>query len=194
MSRIGVQKALSRLRHVLVDRSGASAVEFAFLVPILLCIYLSSFEVTNGYTVAKKVLKASGTVADIVTRQSSVDKAFLNGMIDAAEATVAPHATDTMTMKISGITIDSAGNAKVLWSWDQSNSAPYVKGSTVDIPSDMKTPSSFLVHTEISLPHEMLLFLGSGTDFASSARTVTITREFFFRQRLSEEIACTDCS
>jgi hypothetical protein len=92
------------------------------------------------------------------------------------------------------VTIDSAGNAKVLWSWNEVGNAPYVKGSAVTVPEDMRTPSSFLVHAEVSLPHEILLFLGSPGGFGSETRSITITRDFFYRQRMSEEIACLDCS
>jgi Flp pilus assembly protein TadG len=189
-----IAASAKRFRALFSDRSGASAIEFAFLAPILLAIYLSSFEITTGYTVARKVLKAAGTVADVVTRQSTVNKAFLNDMIDTAEATIAPNGTTGMTMKITGVTIDSAGNAKVLWSWDEEGNAPYTKGAAVTVPSDMRTPSSFLVHAEISQPHKMMLFLGSPTGFANSVRTITITRDFFYRQRMSEDIACLDCS
>ena len=72
------------------DRSAASAIEFAFLAPILISIYVSSFEITEGYNTAGKVLKAAGTVADVVARQPTVDKAFLSEMVDTAEATIAP--------------------------------------------------------------------------------------------------------
>jgi Flp pilus assembly protein TadG len=183
-----------RAKAFFADRSGASAIEFAFLAPILLAVYLSSFEITTGYTVARKVLKAAGTVADVVTRQSTVKKAFLNDMIDTAEATIAPNGSTGLTMKITGVTIDSAGNAKVLWSWNEKGNAPYTKGAAVTVPTNLRTPSSFLIHTEISLPHKMMLFLGGPNGFANSARTITITREFFYRQRMSEDIACLDCS
>ncbi|MDB5523620.1 MAG: putative transrane protein [Rhizobium sp.] len=183
-----------RLARLLPDRSGASAVEFAFLAPILIAIYVSSFEITEGYNSAGKVLKAAGTVADIVARQSTVDKTFLNEMIDTVEATIAPHTATGLKLKISGITIDSAGNAKVLWSWNQAGNAPYVKGSAVTVPDDLKTPSSFLVHSEISVPHTLLLFLSSGAGVARDARSITLSRDFYYRQRLSEDIPCIDCS
>jgi Flp pilus assembly protein TadG len=189
-----VARYAEHARAFLGDGSGASAIEFAFIAPILLAIYVSSFEITEGYTTARKVLKAAGTVSDVVTRQSTVNKAFLNDMIDTAEATVAPSSTTGMTMKITGVTIDSAGNAKVLWSWNEVGDAPYVKGSAVTVPEDMRSPSSFLVHAEVSLPHEILLFLGSPGGFGSETRSITITRDFFYRQRMSEEIACLDCS
>lgn len=183
-----------RFRTLFADRSGASAIEFAFLAPVLLAIYISSFEITEGYTTARKVLKAAGTVSDIVSRQSSVDKAYLNDMVDTAEATVAPDSTVGMTMKITGVTIDSAGNAKVLWSWNELGNAPYATGAAVSVPNDMRAPSSFLIHTEITLPHQILLFLASGASATNSARAITIHRDFFYRQRLGDDIPCSDCS
>jgi Flp pilus assembly protein TadG len=184
----------ARLKGIVGERSGASAVEFAFIAPILLSIYVSSFEITEGYTAASKVLKAAGTVADVVARQASVDKAFLSTMVEAAEATIAPHSTDELELKITGISIDSAGNPSVLWSWDEDGNAPYTKGTSVTVPDDMKIASSFLVHAELSVPHTLLLFLSSGTGLASETRTITLTRDFYYRQRLSEDIACSDCS
>lgn len=183
----------ARIRQFLAAREGASAVEFAFLAPVLLSIYISAFEITNGYTAAGKILKATASISDIVARQPHVDRAFLSEMIDAAEATIAPHSTDGLELKISGVTIDSAGNAKVLWSWDQDGNAPYARGAAVSVPEDLRAPSSFLVHSEISVPHELLLFLSAGATGSKSLKTITIRREFFYRQRLGDDVPCTDC-
>jgi len=185
---------LARFRRMLPDRSGASAIEFAFLAPVLISVYVSSFEITEGYNTAGKVLKAASTVADVVARQASVDKSFLSEMVDTAEATIAPHSMDGLTLKVTGVTIDSAGTAKVLWSWNEKGNAPYAKGSAVTVPDDMRTPSTFLVHAEVSVPHTLLLFLSSGAGITRDARTITLSRDFFYRQRLNDDIACSDCS
>lgn len=185
-----IAKRLSSLGR---DRSGASAIEFAFLAPILIAIYISSFEITTGYSVSQKTLKAAGSIADIVTRQDTVNKAFLSEMIDAAEATIAPSPAPGLKLKITGVTIDSAGNAKVLWSWNESGGVPYSKGSAVAVPADMKKPGSFLVHSELSIQHTMLLFFGSPSGLESSTRNITINREFFYRQRLGSDVPCSDC-
>jgi len=184
----------ARWRDWLKDRSGASAIEFAFLMPILISVYLSSFEITNAYTVAAKVMKAASTVADVVAREDAVTKSKLSDMIEAAEATVAPSSTTGMGLKVTGITIDSAGNASVLWSWNQDGGAPYSVGASVDVPTDMRTPSSFLVHAEVSLPYTILLYLTSAAGLDKKTSSITISREFFYRQRLGDEIACSDCS
>lgn len=182
-----------RMQRFARERSGASAIEFTFLAPILIAIYISSFEITTGYSVSQKTLKAAGSIADIVTRQDSVDKAFLSEMVDAAESTIAPSPAVGLTLKITGVTIDSSGNAKVLWSWDESGGTPYATGSTVTVPADMKKADSFLVHSELSIQHTMLLFFGSPTGLEHSSRTITISREFFYRQRLGADVPCSDC-
>lgn len=188
-----MRRAGHRAREVLRDRSGASAIEFAFLAPILLAIYISSFEITTGYSVAQKTLKAAGTIADVVTRQETVNKAFLSEMIDAAEATIAPSPAPGLKLKITGVTIDGSGNAKVLWSWNESGGTPYAKGSPVTVPEDMKKADSFLVRSELSVQHTMLLFFGSPAGSEASTRTITINREFFYRERLGNDVPCGDC-
>jgi Flp pilus assembly protein TadG len=188
-----LQRLASRARRFTQERSGASAIEFAFLAPVLIAIYVSSFEITTGYSVSQKTAKAAGSIADIVTRQDTVTKSFLSEMVDAAEATIAPSPAPGLRLKISGVTIDSAGNAKVLWSWNESGGTPYVRGSTVAVPADMKKPNSFLVHSELSVQHTMLLFFGSPASLESSSRTITINREFYYRQRLGSDVPCSDC-
>jgi Flp pilus assembly protein TadG len=197
-----IRPLLSVLRHsrpwqslvgLMAARSGASAIEFAFLAPVLVALYVGSFEITEAYNSAGKVLKAAGAVADIVARQSSVDKAFLSEMVDTAEATIAPDSAEGLTLKITGVTVDSAGNAKVLWSWNEAGHAPYIKGGAVSVPDDMRTPSSFLIHAEVSLPHTLLLFAASDTSVERNVRTITLTRDFFYRQRLGEDVPCSNC-
>lgn len=183
----------ARLSRLGRERSGASAIEFAFLAPILIAIYVSSFEITTGYSVSQKTLKAAGSIADIVTRQNSVNKAFLSQMIDAAESTIAPSPAIDLKLKITGVTVDAAGNAKVLWSWNESGGKPYGKGTSVDVPTDLKKPNSFLVRSELSIDHTMLLFFGSPGALEHSSRNITISREFFYRQRLGSDVPCSDC-
>ena len=186
-------KIAAHVRRFAEERSGASAIEFAFLAPILIALYISSFEITTGYSVSQKTLKAAGSIADIVTRQDSVNKAFLSEMIDAAESTIAPSPAIGLKLKITGVTVDATGNAKVLWSWNESGGKPYTKGSTVSVPVDMRKPNSFMVRSELSIQHTMLLFFGSPNALEPSSRNITINREFFYRQRLGADVPCSDC-
>ncbi|MDR9774367.1 pilus assembly protein [Rhizobium hidalgonense] len=179
-------------RRLIRERKGAGAIEFAILFPVLVMLYIGAFEITVGLSVSKRVTRAAGSIADLVTQQQSVTKSVLAQMPSVANSIFVPYNTTSLTLKITGITIDAGTNAKVLWSWAQDGTVPYAKNTVVsNVPADMKTADSFLVRTELSIPYTMLLF--APNFMPDGMRTITISRSFFYRQRQGESIACGDC-
>ncbi len=73
----GISKFLPR---VLRDRKGTGAIEFALILPIMLALYMGSFELSLGFSMARKVSRAASTVADLVAQRSSVTAADLDQM------------------------------------------------------------------------------------------------------------------
>jgi Flp pilus assembly protein TadG len=183
---------LTLLRRFSRDRSGIGAIEFAILAPVLLLLYLGALETTIALSVAKRASRAAGAVADIITQQTSVSKSVLATMPSAVGAIFAPYSNTGLTLKITGITIDASSKATVTWSWAQDGSTPYAKNSTpTGIPTDMNKASSFLVRTELSIPYQLLRF---GPDFLpAGTNTITIARQYFYRQRTGTSIPCGDC-
>lgn len=186
----GRMAALSQ--RFLSDRRGIGGVEFALIAPMLIVIYLCAFELMMGFSVSKKVTMAASTVADIVSRaEKSVTKSDLAGMVDVTDAIFVPYAVNNLSLKITGVQVDSNKQAKAAWSWSNTGVAPYAVGSAVNVPADMLIADTFLVHSELSVDHELLIYLPglSGTD----VNNIKIFREFFFRQRVGNNITCGDC-
>lgn len=179
------------MARFLRTKDGVGAVEFALIVPILLIIYLMSFEITVAISITRKTTHASSDIADLVTQKTSVDKAFLSTMTNVAKATIAPYSSAGVTLKLSGISIDAASIARIAWSWQSTGGTPYAPGSVATIPSDLAIPNSFVVRSELSLPYSLLLYLPgmSGTQ----TQTFTIKKDFYYRQRVGNNITCTDC-
>ena len=173
------------------DERGVGAVEFALLVPMLLVVYLTALELTLGISVAKRATSSASTVADLVTQQDKVNKAFLTTMGDVAKSIFVPYGTAGLKLKLTGIAIDAAGKATVAWSWANDGTKPYVVNSAATVPTAMISPSTFLVRSELSVPHELVMYLPnfSGSDI----KNITIAREYYYRQRIGTTIACTDC-
>ncbi|CUX29968.1 TadE/TadG family type IV pilus assembly protein [Agrobacterium fabrum] len=196
MERLVLVAASGRLRLIALvsrfarDRRGVGAVEFAIVFPILLALYLTSFELTIGYNTYKRASSAAATINDLISKTGSVDKTYLTGMQDVAAAVFAPYSTKGLNLKISGIKIDAQKQAKITWSWDEKNLRPYAVGSAVTVPTRLLVQDSFLIHVELSVPHELLMFMPDVT--SSGTKSITIGRDYFFKQR-DAETACTNC-
>jgi Flp pilus assembly protein TadG len=182
---------LAGLRRLATDRGGAGAVEFALIAPLLLSLYITSFEITLGLSVSKRVTRSAGTIADLVTRETSVNKALLTTMEDVTDSLFAPYTPNALSIRVTGVALDAAGNPKVAWSWDDTDARPYAVGATVDVPTEMRLPNSFLIHSEVSVSHDLLMFM-SGL-LPSELKTITIARDYFYRQRIGTSISCSDC-
>lgn len=179
------------LKRLMGDRQGVGGVEFALVAPMLIVLYLMAFELTMGLSVAKKASMASSTIADLVSREEAVDKTFLAGMADVSGAIFVPYPSKDLLINVSAIKIDSSKAAKVLWSWSTTGVAPYAAGTDAPVPADMLVADTFLVRSELSVSHELMMYLPglSGTE----AKNFTIAREYYFRQRLGTEIKCQGC-
>ena len=191
-SMIGKESArFGVLRRFARDKDGVGAIEFAILFPVLLMLYLGAFELTVGLNASKRASRSAGSIADIVSQQTSVTKSVLAGMPLVAGAIFAPYSTTGLTLKITGIAIDTAGNATVAWSWAQDGTRPYTPGSTVTVPANMNQASTFLVRSELALPYQLLSF---GANFLpSGTNQITISRQYYYRQRVGTSISCSDC-
>lgn len=173
------------------DRKGVGAVEFALIFPVLMCLYFTAFELTIGFSMSKRTSRSASSIADIVSQQSSVTPTFLATMKDVVAATFAPYTANSLSLKITGVTLDSSGNPTVAWSWDQSGAKPYTVGSTVAVPTDMRSANSFLIRAEVSVSHQ--LFMVMPGLLPSSLQTITLYRQYYYRQRIGSAISCSGC-
>ncbi|MDK1377430.1 MULTISPECIES: pilus assembly protein [unclassified Sinorhizobium] len=187
------QRALNPLRRLIIDRRGVGAVEFAIVTPLLIAAYIGAFELSLGFTVARKTARASSAVSDIVSSQAQgVDKAFLDDMKNVAKNILVPYDSSNYDLKITGIEVTGTTQGKVVWSrgWsDESESAtvPYAVNSVTTVPADLDAVNAFVVRTELVVNHQLTLF---GSD---AGGTIPLTKTSYYRQRFGDTIKCTDC-
>jgi Flp pilus assembly protein TadG len=174
------------------DRKGTGAIEFAIIAPLLVMAYIGSFEISLGFSIARKVARASSTVADILTQQTTITKAKLDGMKDVAKSIMAPYQVNQYSLKMTGIKVIAAGSGTVVWSRDEKAGTPYKVGSTVSLPADISTVNAFIVRSEFTVPHELLLFAPGLAD--NTLKTIDLSKTYYYRQRVGDEIKCSDCS
>ncbi len=182
---------IEQMRRLRKDVRGVGAVEFALIAPLLLFLYITSFELTIGLSVSKRVTRTASTIADLVTQQSKVTTSDLQQMTSVANAVFTPYKPENLKIKVTGVTLDTSSNPTVAWSWAQDGSRPYANASSVNVPTDMRSASTFLVRAEVSVTHQLLMFMPGL--MPSNLQTITLNREFYYRQRVGTSITCDGC-
>jgi Flp pilus assembly protein TadG len=137
-----------RLRHFIRDGRAVSAVEFAFIFPVMLTIYIGGSEVGNGLTISREVSHVASTIGDLVSQCSSISNTDMSNILGAAAYVITPYSTGNLTIRVSGITTDASSNATVTWS-DQYQSTALTTGASYTLPAALRTASSFYVATEV---------------------------------------------
>ena len=185
-----LRRPFGRIRSVLRDRKGVGAVEFAFVAPLLVLMYIGAVEISVALSVDTKVSRAGNITLDLITQGTSITKTEMADLVDVAEAILAPFDGNNIVLIFTGIKVDASSNAKVAWSWKSDNTTPYTKNATITIPTGLKIADSYYVRSEISNTHSLITsyqFMGS------ALASIGMNETYYMRPRLGSELNCTDC-
>jgi len=169
-----------RIARFARDRQGASAVEFAMVLPVLLTFYLGTVEVSQGIGIDRKVTLTTRTAADLVSQSSSINNADMANVLAASAAVIAPYDPAPLKVTVSLVSIDSSGYATVTWS-DTLNGTKRAVGSSVALPTALKEPNTALVWSEVSYAYKPTVgYMITGT--------LNLSDHIYMRPRLSTTI------
>lgn len=138
------------------DQSGVAAVEFAIILPLMLMMYLGSYEITQAISVKRMTTIAASTVANIVTQYPSLSASNdIPDILNAASAVLTPYPVANATITVTLITIDANKKATVAWS-KALNGSGYTAGTAMNIPAALQIPNSSLVFGEATYKYTPL--------------------------------------
>jgi hypothetical protein len=136
-------RQFSRLRRFLRARAGIAAVEFAFILPMMLVLYFGIVVLGQGLEIGRKVHEAARTLADLTAQQlpssatgttptgncsshtqiPCVADGDLTDFFAGAKLVLQPFSTTTLSATISEVVFDNVGvsntkccQARVMWS------------------------------------------------------------------------------
>jgi Flp pilus assembly protein TadG len=134
------------------DRRGVSAVEFAFIAPVMIGLYLGCSEISDGVAADRKVSLISDALANLSAQVTTISSADMTNILDASGAIISPFSATNLTMTVSCLKIGSTGVAKVQWSATRNGTARSA-GSTYSFSSSntaLAVPNSWLLLAEVS--------------------------------------------
>jgi Flp pilus assembly protein TadG len=169
---------------------GVAAVEFAFIAPIMLLLFVGTIELSAGVSVNRKLSRLSSTVSDLVTQSQTLTSTDVTNIMGAATKVMYPY-TDQVGIVLTGISIDNSGTPKVVWSKAQ-NATPLTVGATyANVPAKIKKANTFLVAAVVTTTYTPSFGWASynATDGLSFSRTpINMDEEIFLRPRIGSQV------
>ncbi len=127
-----------RSNHLRHDVAGLAAVEFALILPIMLLLFLGSFETTNLVLAYMKLEASAETTADLVaqTRVNTVlQSSDFTNIANAAKQVLSPLPTSGALLKIAFASVTyNTGSAIINWHTEINSATPI---TTANIPNSV---------------------------------------------------------
>jgi len=199
-----MDKMIYKIKHLMKnnrfagDVKGVAAIEFAFIAPVLILLFIGTLEVSYAVAVDRKISRVSSSVADLVTQTDTHSKSTLNPIMNIADRIIYPYAQieGALSIVLVGITI-ADGQARVEWSHNNGTGTKPAEGSVITVPESIKIDGTALVSATVSVEHEpAFAFIGyKNGKLSFSDRTIALSEQMFLRPRTAgaDGVICTDC-
>ena len=170
-------------RQLARSDTGTVAVEFAFIAPIMILMFLGTIELCNALIARQKVTTVAASAADLVAQSKSISGSQVNDIFTAIGAIMYPYPTSGSQIIISSIKEDSAhaGQYVIDWSVAQ-NTTAHSPGQSITIPSGIVTSGGSTILAEIS-------YVYTPPSNAVIPSSFTMSDTFYARPRLSSFVA-----
>jgi len=198
----GISAIAAKIERFGRDRRGVAAIEFAFIVPVLLVMYFITMEASQAIETSKKVSRIGSMVADLVTQQQTVVKADLEAMMKIGTSTLQPYNRSSPTIIITGIQITDETSPRVLVAWSRklvgtTYSADAAPNTITTVPATLRIRNTFLVRVESDLGYMPMITWSANNaqtlGLTSVFNNITMAETYYLRPRRSPTIPCSDC-
>nr|WP_295668524.1 TadE/TadG family type IV pilus assembly protein [Sphingomonas sp.] len=135
-------------RRFAQDQRGIALVEFAFVLPFLVLLFIGGFQLMDAISAYRKVGNTVRTLADLTTQNTTITASQADEILAASQQVMAPYSPASAILRITQVQFDAAGTATVSWS-RALNGTPYVTGSAFIAPPQIVQAGRYVVYSEI---------------------------------------------
>ncbi len=182
---------------------GIAAVEFAFVVPIMLCMFIGVVELSQAITVDRRVSHVASSTADLVARQRNVTSSILNDYMTIIDNLVAPYSDTPLKLTIASVYNTTAAPTvpKTCWVYHRggnsangADTAITAGANYTGLPSNLLDAAggTSVIVVKASYLYQPVLFFGAanskvgGAQISSFVGTagINMTETFYLKPRL----------
>jgi Flp pilus assembly protein TadG len=176
------------LVRAILDHRGASALEFALILPALLLLYIGAVELGNLLTIDRRVAEVASTAADLTAQVKTVSDSDLQDIATASSSILTPYSTTPLKMVVSSVVADANNTPKVDWSYATNGATARAKNSIVSLPPGLTQAQSGVVMTEVTYDFTPLV----GLPKYSPVSAFVMSKTFYERPRKSLTVKKTN--
>jgi TadE-like protein len=167
-----ISKIWHRMREAghgfVADCRALAAVEFAFILPLMLVLFFGTVEFSSGVAIDRKVTLIARTLSDITSQATgtlsppvaTINDTYLQNVFTASISIVKPYDDSPTIAQISEIYVDSSRVARIQWSKGATigagasqatlGASTHSAGDIITIPSQLLVPQTYLIFSEVS--------------------------------------------
>lgn len=151
-----MMRKLRRLhRRFVASTRAVAAIEFAMILPILMVLFLGSFDGGRAIAIYMKVRSATYALDAITNQYTTLQASDMTGIMGAITQMMAPYPSAPAVITISQIKINASKNATYSFSVSQGGTA-HGLGSTAPVPSNLAIANTYLIFAEVSYTYTPL--------------------------------------
>lgn len=177
------------------DSRGLAAVEFAFIVPLMLVLLFGMIDISSGVAIDRKVTLTTRSLSDLVSQGTSVSQTDLKNFFGFGGAIMAPYSVNSgeLQQKVTQLAVDGSKNVKVVWSYSATianNTATVTSGyapNTVitTVPANLLVANTYLIWSEVKYSYTPI------TGYLLGNTVIPLSDQTYTRPRQSDKVDYT---
>ena len=171
------------IRRWQAGMAGLSAIEFALIAPVLLCVYFGSIEASTMMITERKLANAAATVGDLTAREADLTSGDMTDIMNAGILSVSGmvartgstrvDAASRTRIRVTSIEWDESGTqTRVGWSQSTSNWTTHIQGEYIEAPQGLVPTDGSILLTEVEYDYGSI----TGLFDPGSAMPVDVSR------------------
>lgn len=145
---------MAMFRRLRRDRDGISAIEFAFIAPVMALLYFGCIELSMMMMMDRKVTSAASALGDLVSRDTIVTNDDMTDIFAATDMIFQPNSGTLSRLRVSSL-YEDGGKVKVRWSDARGTGiTAYAADAELIVPAGVVPTGGTVIMAEVEYDYE----------------------------------------